>query len=96
MFLPQQKERRSPKLLHQNGCFSFGIKGKHSDCRAVIFDLPLDELSIGQANGNNRETSPPLVLGLDTYDFAFHVEHRQTAFLHARNAKTGHSSETAR
>ena len=63
--------------MHENGCFSFGIKGKHSDCRAVIFDLSLDELSVGQANGNNRETSPPLVLGLDTYDFTFHVEHRK-------------------
>ena len=26
MFLPQRKERRSPELLHENGCFSFGSK----------------------------------------------------------------------
>jgi hypothetical protein len=77
MFLPQQKERSRPELLHQNGCFSVGIEGEQSDCRAVIFDFSLNDLPVGQANGNDRETSPATVLGLDTYGFGFHVEHHK-------------------
>jgi hypothetical protein len=81
MVLPQRQEWRRPELSNQNGRSSFGIKGKHSNGGAVIFDLSLDKLSVGQANPCNREAGPSLVIGFDIQNFAFHARPRERLFV---------------
>ena len=47
-FLPACNENRSTKLTNQRCHFLGGVKGKHSHCAALVFNLTANNIAVGE------------------------------------------------
>ena len=62
-------KNRRPELPHHDSDPPLRVVGQHAYGGAVVLDLALDDLAVGQTDAQREEPAPPLVQRLEVDEF---------------------------